>query len=206
MRNLLLIFVLFIPFIVSAQNNDTISYDEWDESEDMAFSFSIPAATFSKIDNINSYSLGGSLNVYINKHWFVGVFGERMSNSQLKDITIDTINYTKLRLGYGIITPAFGYIFFPQKKINIYAGLRFGWGGHSLIEGQSYVYSKKIVTGNSTIIEPNIDFLYTLAPAFKLAVGLGYRYNTKFKNIVYTNKNFNSAYLSVSLLFGSFPE
>lgn len=206
MKSLLVIFLFFTTKSLYCQDNDTTYYDGWDGNENVPFSFSIPAATFSKIDYVNSYSLGGCLNVYINKNWFVGVFGERMSNSQKKDITIDTLSYKELRLGYGILTPAFGYILFPQKKFSIYSSIRIGWGGFSLIDGQSYVYSKKITSGSSLVIAPNIEFMYSVAPAFKICAGFGYRYNNKFKNVVFSNKNFNSPYLSVGVLFGSFPE
>lgn len=206
MKKLLLFLVFVLPFTLFAQRNDTTFYEEWESSENMPFSFSIPSISFSKINNKNSFSTGGSINIYVNKHWYFGFFGERMSTLQQKSYLIDTISYEKLRLGYGILTGSIGYVFFPLKKTSIYTSLRGGWAGHSLIKGESHLYSEKISNGSSFVIAPNVDFIFHVTPSFKLCAGLGYRYNTKFESPVFSNKDFNSPYISISLLFGSFPE
>ena len=211
MKKLLFLFILF-PIFGYSQKSDTTYYDNTEDQGSFPFSFAIPALTYSKIADKNTLSVGGSVNIYINKHWYVGIFGEIMALGQNKTIKIDTILYENLKLNYGYLGPMVGYIFFPDKKVSIYTSLRYGIGSVSLSSDKSgttdnfSVTTVKVLSDNSTIFIPNVDFIYNVLPSLKLSASVGYKCNFGINNIAYTNKSFNSPYISLSLLFGIFPE
>ena len=205
-----LIFILMLlPLYSIAQKSDTTYYESSEDQGSFLFSFTL---TFSKIADKNTLSLGGCANIYLSKHWYIGLFGERLAIDQTKTIIIDTITYSGLKLDYGFIGPIVGYVFFPDKKLSIYTSLRYGFSSVSLSSDNSgkgdnfSATTKKVLSDNARVLVPNVDFIYNAFPSLRFCASVGYKYNLGISNVAYSNKNFNSPYISLSLLFGIFPE
>lgn len=213
MKKVLLIgLLIFACERIYAQQVDTTYYYDSETYDEINFSFGLPSAEVSNMMGKTVFSLGANASFYHKMHLFYGFYGQRLGTEIYSSLQHDTVFYDKLRLGYGHIGLEGGYIFYPEKKLNYILGMRHGWGSVSFSDDRSHVnsngskieYTKKIETHQIYVFSPFAQVNYAVSPNLKIGFQIGYRKNFGFQNLNYSDKDFDSFYASLSILFGNY--
>lgn len=199
-------YVLFVFFLINgaeliAQNSPELEYLLNGSVEVSAFGG--PLVEFSSLKGELAVSNGGGGAILLNKKFFIGGYGFRLSNDV--NITVTDTDQSILNFNHGGLW--LGYIHQPTSLIHFGGSLKIGRGTVSLHELPTTIPPVNFPnfdfnSDNVLVFSPQGEIEMNVTKWFKLNAGIGYRMVTGVNND-YLNKNdLNGINFSLGFLFG----
>jgi len=201
---LFIVLSFLMPFYSSAQESDSLYAEEYEEYEDIRFFFSLPHFKYALVENEAMPFMGAKLSLLLGEHYYAGISGARLLNKKTFSMELNGKTEDNLQLGYGYLAADMGRVLLPEKQVQLFAGLELGGGNMYLLKGDAYIIAQRPVEDRFFYMSPYLNVVYCPSSNVRFALGVGYHYHSGIDNQAYANRDFNSPYLSASVLLGTF--